>query len=79
MDDFILPEDIDEENVKNMELDVSEIGAMLSTENKELEPTSVISAGLCAEAMSETLRNYDEVRKRITEVEQLAAQVRTLG
>ncbi|VBB31702.1 unnamed protein product [Acanthocheilonema viteae] len=77
MDDFIFPEEIDEENIDAMDLDASESGVTISGgDNRESRPKSgnILSVGCCAQAMNDTLQKYEEVKKRIAEVDQLAMQ-----
>uniref|UniRef100_A0AAF5Q176 Uncharacterized protein n=1 Tax=Wuchereria bancrofti TaxID=6293 RepID=A0AAF5Q176_WUCBA len=75
MDDFILPEDIDEENIDNM--DTEDKVTVSSGDGPELEQgsESILSVGRCAQAMGDTLQKYEEVKKRIAELDQLAMQL----
>ncbi|EFO22952.1 hypothetical protein LOAG_05535 [Loa loa] len=77
MDDFILPEDIDEESIDNMGLDAAGSRTVSSEDDQELEPRSgnVLSVGRCAQVMGDTLQKYEEVKKRIAEVDRLAMQL----
>ncbi|CAG9537296.1 unnamed protein product [Cercopithifilaria johnstoni] len=78
MDDFIFPEDIDEENNDAMDLDAVQSGVTISEgDDRELELVSenVLSVGYCAQAMSDTLKKYEEVKESIAEVDQLAMQL----
>lgn len=80
MDDFIFPEDIDEENIDVVDMDVDGSGVTDSRGgDRELEPKSdsVLSVDRCAQAMTDTLQKYEKVKKRIAEVDQLAMQART--
>lgn len=82
MDDFIFPEDIDGGNIDCMDLNASGSAITVSEEDEqELESRSesVISIGHCAQAMGDTLKKYEEVKKRIAEVDQLAMQARILS
>ncbi|EJW79995.1 hypothetical protein WUBG_09099 [Wuchereria bancrofti] len=74
MDDFILPEDIDEENIDNM--DTEDKVTVSSGDGPELEQgsESILSVGRCAQTMGDTLQKYEEVKKRIAELDQLAMQ-----
>ncbi|VDK70532.1 unnamed protein product [Litomosoides sigmodontis] len=77
MDDFIFPEDIAEENTGVADMDFDGSGVTDSGGgNRELEPKldSVLSVDQCAEAMTDTLQKYEEIKKRIAEVDQLAMQ-----
>uniref|UniRef100_A8NJQ5 Uncharacterized protein n=1 Tax=Brugia malayi TaxID=6279 RepID=A8NJQ5_BRUMA len=77
MDDFILPEDIDEQNIDNMDLDAPEDGVVVSNRDApELEQRSegMLPVGHCAQAMGDTLQKYEEVKKRIAGLDQLAMQ-----
>ncbi|VDO07413.1 unnamed protein product [Brugia timori] len=77
MDDFILPEDIDEQNIDNMDLDAPEDGVAVSNRDApELEQRSegMLPVGHCAQAMGDTLQKYEEVKKRIAGLDQLAMQ-----
>lgn len=78
MDDFILPEDIDEQNIDNMDLDAPEDGVVVSNRDApELEQRSegMLPVGHCAQAMGDTLQKYEEVKKRIAGLDQLAMQL----
>uniref|UniRef100_A0A8R1XQB3 U3 small nucleolar ribonucleoprotein protein IMP3 n=2 Tax=Onchocerca TaxID=6281 RepID=A0A8R1XQB3_ONCVO len=78
MDDFIFPEDIGEENIDNMDLDADGNEIIVSgKDDQELggKTESVLSVGQCAQAMGDTLQKYEEVKKRVAEVDQLAMQL----
>lgn len=79
MDDFIFPEDIDEEDILVMDSDAGGSRATIGGDDRESEePKSenVLSVDCCAKAMNNTLKRYEEVKKRTAEVDQLAMQAR---
>uniref|UniRef100_A0A0R3S1X6 MATH domain-containing protein n=1 Tax=Elaeophora elaphi TaxID=1147741 RepID=A0A0R3S1X6_9BILA len=80
MDDFIFPEDIEEENIGATDLDADGGEVTISGDGRELKQRSetVLSVDYCAQAMSNTLQKYGEVKKRIAEVDGLAMQASTL-
>ncbi|MCP9264343.1 U3 small nucleolar ribonucleoprotein IMP3 [Dirofilaria immitis] len=78
MDDFIFPEDIDEEIIDSMDLDAGGSGmAVAGEDDRELEPKAenILSVDHCAQAMGDTIQKYKEVKKHIAEVDQLAMQL----
>lgn len=81
MDDFILPEDVEEASVDMLHEDASQGQATVSSatgrvSEKELDHSLTVRH--CAQAMAETLKKHRDVKQRIAELDQLALQVRFL-